>query len=425
MKTSKTSRLGAFLALDGPERRAVTLALPLITLVKFMLPRSGYGRTRTHLPKFGLASSVKADRLDQILRRVENRLPGARMTCLERSLVLSSLLGESAVIRFGVRPGDDTATPEFHAWVELEGTIVGAERGHDYRTMVPVIRATKDDFGPNHSGSLRSHPSSRRIAQEISAPSQDPIIEVTGLSKTYAPPPAWLKPLVKTAASMPRGALNDLSFSLERGNIVGVLGENGAGKTTLFRCLAGFLTFEAGEVCVQGVPVETHRIEIARAIGIVLEGERGLYGRLTGRQNLEFFAGLNGLSPAEARQRIDNLLERVGLFREEGLVFGYSSGMRVRLSIARALLTNPPLVLLDEPTRSLDSRFNEEVQELMRRHAETGGTVLVSSHDLQMVAKICDRVLVLRRGVLAADFQRDDLGSPAVKTLDKAIRGED
>lgn len=247
------------------------------------------------------------------------------------------------------------------------------------------------------------------------------ILEVKELSKTYAPPPAWLKPVLRSASSQPKHALKKVSFGAHRGHVVGVIGENGAGKTTLFRCLSGLLTMNTGDVLIRGVSVRTEPTKAAHSVGVVLEGERGLYGRLTGRQNLEFFSGLYGLDPPVASRRIDRLMDAVGLGNERGLVFGYSSGMRVRLSMARALLSEPLLLLLDEPTRSLDAQFKGKVQSMMREHVGTGGTVLVSSHDLHMISEVCDTILVLHQGSLVAEYAGNGPDSVGVETLIKAL----
>lgn len=249
------------------------------------------------------------------------------------------------------------------------------------------------------------------------------ILDVTGLGKTYAPPPAWLRPFVRSATSEPRSALRDVSFQLSRGEVVGLVGENGAGKTTLFRCLSGLLEWETGTIKVEGISVEERQSETAARVGVVLEGETGLYGRLTARQNLEFFGGLYGLSGYELARRVDELLEMVGLTRHEGLVFGLSSGMRVRLSIARALLTSPRLLLLDEPTRSLDAEYQSRVSSIVSEHTDSGNSVLLSSHDLHMILEICDRVLVLRGGELTHLLDPSS-ASVSMDELRAAIRGQ-
>lgn len=247
-------------------------------------------------------------------------------------------------------------------------------------------------------------------------------LQVSDLSKTYSPPPAWLKPLVRSATTVPRSALVNVTFQSRVGEVVGLVGENGAGKTTLFRCVSGLLAWESGIVLVDGISMDEDQALAASQVGVVLEGETGLYGRLTGRQNLEFFGGLYGLSKPEVRSRAEELLDLVGLAGHDGLVFGFSSGMRVRLSIARALLAGPKLLLLDEPTRSLDSRYQDRVASIVSRHAGSGGSVMFSSHDLSMVLQVCDRVLVLHQGELTHVF---DLCSQSVsvKDLGAAIEG--
>ncbi len=187
-------------------------------------------------------------------------------------------------------------------------------------------------------------------------------------------------------------------MAVDRGEVVGLVGPNGAGKTTLIRVIATLLVPDGGTAHVQGFEVTRQPWEVRSHLGLVLEGDRGLYGRLTGRQNLEFFGVFAGLPPSAARQRADALMRQTKLHGLDKLVFGYSSGMRVRLSLARALLADPPLLVLDEPSRSLDPLAAAELGALLRRLADRGRAVLLSSHRLDEVAAVCDRVVVLIEG---------------------------
>ena len=244
------------------------------------------------------------------------------------------------------------------------------------------------------------------------------MLEIETLSKVYPLPSPWLRPLIRVAARTPVLALDDVSFGVSAGEIVGLVGPNGAGKTTLIRIISTLLEPTSGRVMVAGHDVESEPMEARRRLGLVLEGERGLYARLTGAQNLEFFGVMAGLSPVRARQRATELMDQLGLTGRDKLVFGYSSGMKVRLSLARALLTAPPLLVLDEPTRSLDPVATTEVGRTLRQMAgETGQAVLLSSHQLEEVVAVCDQVAILIAGELrylgrARDLQLET-ASPA------------
>jgi ABC-2 type transport system ATP-binding protein len=189
-----------------------------------------------------------------------------------------------------------------------------------------------------------------------------------------------------------------VSFHVAKGEVVGLVGPNGAGKTTLIRIIATLLEPTWGEVTVDGYSASRHPGEIRKRLGLVLEGDRGLYGRLTGRQNLEFFGVLQGLSPPIARRRAGELLQTFDLVGRDKLVFGYSSGMRARLCLARALIADPPLLVLDEPSRSLDPVASLEMGRLLRQLAGEGRAILFSSHRLDEVSDFCDRVVVLIGG---------------------------
>jgi ABC-2 type transport system ATP-binding protein len=185
---------------------------------------------------------------------------------------------------------------------------------------------------------------------------------------------------------------------VEPGEVVGLVGPNGAGKTTLIKIIGTLLEPTSGRATVSGFDVVTQAMQVRERIGVVLADERGLYWRLSGRANLELFGVLNGLTRADARTRAETLLDLVDLADRDKLVFGYSSGMRTRLNLARALLTNPAVLVLDEPTRSLDPIAAVWVGELLRRLANEGHAVLMASHRLDEVVSMCDRAVVLLGG---------------------------
>ncbi len=185
--------------------------------------------------------------------------------------------------------------------------------------------------------------------------------------------------------------LRGISFSVYVGDVFGYLGPNGAGKTTTIRVLLDLLPPDGGEVWLFGRPSDP---EARRRIGFVLEND-GLFDGLTAAENLVLFARLYGVS----RPKVDELLELVGLGGKEGDRVGtFSKGMRQRLALARALLHDPELLVLDEPTAGLDPTGQMEVRELIRELAGGGKTVFLSSHNLDEVERLCNRIALIHRG---------------------------
>ena len=229
------------------------------------------------------------------------------------------------------------------------------------------------------------------------------MLVVDRVSKTYERPPRWLRPLVRSAVTEPVTALRDVSLTVGRGEVVGLIGPNGAGKTTLLKIISTLLEPTTGRAEVDGFDTTGQAHEVCRRLGLVLEGDQGLYDRLTGLQNLEFYGMLAGMSRRDAQRRAVELLELLQLSGRDKLVFGYSSGMRVRLSICRALMADPPLIVLDEPTRSLDPLASRFTIELLRALAEQGRAVLMSNHRLDEVVTVCDRVVAIVHGQVRFD----------------------
>jgi ABC-2 type transport system ATP-binding protein len=200
----------------------------------------------------------------------------------------------------------------------------------------------------------------------------------------------------------PLVAVHDLSFTADAGEILGVLGPNGAGKTTALRVLTTILEPTRGTFTVAGVP-QTRPAEIRRRIGVLPESS-GYPERQTGREFLRYHARLHGHSRASARAIADELLADVRLAERGGsLIGGYSRGMRQRLGIARALVNEPQVLFLDEPTLGLDPAGQRQILTTIRRVAEErGATVLLSTHLLAEVEEICSRVLILNHGRIVA-----------------------
>ena len=198
-------------------------------------------------------------------------------------------------------------------------------------------------------------------------------------------------------------ALDGLDLDLERGEILALLGQNGAGKSTLLRILGTTVLPDAGSARVLGVEVTADPTAARRNVGQMIGDEHALYWRLTGRENLLFFAALHGMRRRDAKARTQELLMTTGLDEAaDRRVLGYSSGMRARLLLARAQLANPPLLILDEPTRNLDPRAAAGFRELATQLARQRGTgILFATHDLHEAVATADRVVVLARGRVA------------------------
>ncbi len=246
------------------------------------------------------------------------------------------------------------------------------------------------------------------------------MIETWGLGKTFHRPP-WPFSMAFRRLQQPVRALHGVTLKVERGEVFGFLGPNGAGKTTLLKVLATILLPSEGRALVAGADLLKEPGKVRAAVGLATGEERGAYWRISGRENLEFFAGLLGLSPRAARQRADATLELVDLLpNARELVGRYSTGMRQRLALARALLADPSVLLLDEPTRSLDVLGAERVLAVIERLArEEGKTVLLATHALGEAARVCRRVAILIGGSVAEVLAVHALGE---KGLDARYR---
>lgn len=198
-------------------------------------------------------------------------------------------------------------------------------------------------------------------------------------------------------------ALRGVDLTVPWSTIVAVLGPNGAGKSTLLRILGTTVLPDSGHVEVGGHDVVAAPAAARRSLGLVLGEERSWYWRISGRHNLEFFAALHGLGRRAAQARAGELLRVVELEDQADRRFdGYSSGMKARLALARALLHEPPVLCLDEPTRTLDPVAALAFRELVREQAAAGRAVLFTTHDLHEAAAVASRVVVMVGGRVAA-----------------------
>ena len=208
-------------------------------------------------------------------------------------------------------------------------------------------------------------------------------------------------------------AVQGVSFSARDGEITGLLGPNGAGKTTTLRMLYTLVRPDAGSIHVDGVDALAEPLAVRRSLG-VLPDARGLYKRLTARENIDYFAALQGLEPAEAKQRADALIAALGMQDlAERRVEGFSQGERVKTAIARALVHDPRNVLLDEPTNGLDVMATRSLREFLRGLRAAGRCVLLSTHLMQEVAALCDRIVIIAHGRVVADGSPDALREQA------------
>ena len=232
-------------------------------------------------------------------------------------------------------------------------------------------------------------------------------IEAERLRRTYKQTSGFLHRRTKQI-----DAVRGIDFQVREGELFGLLGPNGAGKTTTIKMLVTLLIPTSGTARVLGYDVVRNARDVRRRIGYVFGGERGAYERLSGLDNLRYFAELYGVPPKVQKRRIPELLELVGLTgRERERVEGYSRGMRQRLHIARGLLHDPPVVVLDEPTIGLDPVGARELRHAIAELARAGKTVLLTTHYMCEADALCDRIAVISKGRIVATGTPADLKS--------------
>jgi ABC-2 type transport system ATP-binding protein len=210
--------------------------------------------------------------------------------------------------------------------------------------------------------------------------------------------------------------LHGLSFGLRAGEILGLLGPNGAGKSTTIKIIAGILAPEAGTVSVCGLPLPEQAVSVKERIGYVPEAA-ALFESLTGQEFLELSGRLHNVTEETLQARMRSILETFGLYTDRvARLDTYSKGMRQKILIAAALLHNPDLVLLDEPLSGLDVNASIMVKELLAALAAEGKAILYSSHVLDVVEKVCDRVLILHEGRIIAEGAPEELKASTQQT---------
>ena len=217
-------------------------------------------------------------------------------------------------------------------------------------------------------------------------------------------------------------AVREVSFTAPDGQITGLLGPNGAGKTTLLRMLATLIVPDAGNASIGGLDVVRERYAVRENIG-VLSDARGLYPRLTARENIRYFGALHGQSGIELEGRIAMLLHALGLDAlADRRTQGFSQGEKMKVAIARALVHDPATVLLDEPTNGLDIMSVRALREQMRQLRGEGKCLLFSSHVMQEVAALCDRIVILGAGqVVATGTAAELIAQSGAATLEDAF----
>ena len=219
-------------------------------------------------------------------------------------------------------------------------------------------------------------------------------IELEGLTKTF-----------RRRGSAPVRAVVDLSLSIPRGQIFGFLGPNGAGKTTTIKMMCGVVIPDSGRVTLLGHDVRRNRGTAMRQIGAVLEGARTTYWRLSAMENLMYFGRLKGVRGKYLKPRAERLLKELDLWeRRNDDVKEFSRGMQQKVAISAALMSDPPIVLLDEPTLGLDVESAQTVREWISQLAKVENkTVLLTTHQLAMAQELCDRIAIINEGRLIAD----------------------
>jgi sodium transport system ATP-binding protein len=204
-------------------------------------------------------------------------------------------------------------------------------------------------------------------------------------------------------------AVNDVSFVAQDGEITGLLGPNGAGKTTTLRMLYSLLPPDAGEIRIDGMDPTRDAMDIKRTLGVVPDG-RGIYTRLTARENIAYYGELHGMTNSAIERRIKELVGTLGMTdfidrRTEG----FSQGQRVKVAIARAMVHEPQTVLMDEPSNGLDVMSTRALREYIIGLKQAGHSVVLSTHIMQEVAALCDRIVIIASGEVAAEGSAEEL----------------
>jgi ABC-2 type transport system ATP-binding protein len=232
-------------------------------------------------------------------------------------------------------------------------------------------------------------------------------VKIDNLSKTYIT--KQRKGLFKSE-KRPVKALKQISFNVEPGEIFGLLGPNGAGKTTLIKILTTLLLPTSGDAWINNYHIQKDANQVRNSVGCMLMGERGLYWKLTGRENLRYFGALYHLSPKDRERRTDEILKLLDLGElADRTVETYSSGQKMKLAFGKALINDAPLLILDEPTNTLDVPSASELRAIVRDLNAQGKTVIYTTHIMAEAETLCDRVAIIDYGDLLAVGTVDEL----------------
>lgn len=238
----------------------------------------------------------------------------------------------------------------------------------------------------------------RPNSQDLIQPSEDPLVgsqpavSVADLAKTYELDDGVIR------------AVDDISFEIESGSVVGLLGPNGAGKTTTIKAILGLLVPTAGEITINGVDVQNYPRQAYQHVSAVLEGARNIYWRLTVRENLQFFAGLQGVPQTDATPQFEAHIDALDLTAKlDEPVQALSRGMKQKVALTCALARQTPIVFLDEPTLGLDLKTSHNLRSSLRDLTGQDRTIVLSSHDMDVVQDVCDRVIIMNQGQIIAD----------------------
>lgn len=246
----------------------------------------------------------------------------------------------------------------------------------------------------------------------MSSPS-DVAVRVMSVGKAFPTTFGYVSWLKSRGRPPRRTVLTDVGFEVRRGELFGLLGANGAGKSTVLRMLAGLVLPDTGRIVVDGIDALTDPVRMRRHIGLCTGEERSFYYRLTARSNLAYFGALAGLHRNELNARIEDVARTVDLSADLDRRFDqFSAGMKQRLSFARALLADPDVLLLDEPTRAVDPVHAHELRRFMREDLvnEQGKTVVLATNLLDEAWEVCDRIAVLRAGRIVTVASPSELG---------------
>ncbi len=217
----------------------------------------------------------------------------------------------------------------------------------------------------------------------------------------YPIPKRYLEYITKPFKTEKYTAVKGINLKIEEGDRVAFLGANGAGKTTFLKIVGGLLYPSSGRLLINNYDTQKENLKARKRVGFVLNEERSFYWRLTGKQNLLFFGVLDNIFGEELNNRADELLKLVGLDASKDNSFsGYSSGMKQRLAIARGMISNPEILILDEPTRTLDPISAESITNIISEkiHNKKERTILIATHSLTEAKKMCNKICLMKEG---------------------------